>query len=343
MAPSSLAGAPGELLPTGHRFYSAPGGPSGPDSETSGCGDRSALLRERAELRARIQVVDQRLASAQAARAEVALTWQGRGLGKRPLFLARCAGQGTARPLRNSPSSIGPPESVLVTFSSEFSPRVGQIVNARSRGAWRPARILRVFPDTLDTLLLWEGDSVAAVLPYSELVAVLEDGTALPPSGRPPGAASSSSTERSCPPCPPLTLGQYVLARFYGKWYPARVRGLLPATGQVQVLWTAEHSISNLPFSDVRPAFCSAGVPRTYWADRTGRNGAASSSLSMSQPSVGTIDERFPAGMEDGEDRWPPWAEVALQQRLQQQQQSERDPRATSSNSPEASLVSPPG
>ena len=43
-----------------------------------------------------------------------------------------------------------------------------------------------------------------------------------------------------------------VSALFYGTWYPARVREVLP-NGTILVLWDEEYSQSELCLADVRP------------------------------------------------------------------------------------------
>jgi len=49
-----------------------------------------------------------------------------------------------------------------------------------------------------------------------------------------------------------LRIGQHVIAKFYGEWYPAIVRCL--QGNEVQVQWVGEFSMSTLPMSDVVPA-----------------------------------------------------------------------------------------
>jgi len=50
-----------------------------------------------------------------------------------------------------------------------------------------------------------------------------------------------------------LPIGQTVIAKFYGEWYPGVVRSIDTAENSVQVLWDSEYSISTLPPSDVVP------------------------------------------------------------------------------------------
>jgi len=79
-----------------------------------------------------------------------------------------------------------------------------------------------------------------------------------------PGAEDLFGLQLPPRPQPSVSLaffgGQHVMASFYGEWHPAQVRRILP-DGSIEVLWSAEYSVSTLQPCDVVPmgAFPSQG------------------------------------------------------------------------------------
>lgn len=94
-----------------------------------------------------------------------------------------------------------------------------------------------------------------------------EPSAAAPAAAREAGPCHAASPVSASPPAPDfeerhaeLSIGDCVLARFYGEWHPASVRRLGLPDGLVEVLWASEWSVSRVPASDVQFAVPPGGL-----------------------------------------------------------------------------------